>query len=286
MRLAGVPLRRGGPSDDRAQHDQGRPFPVRLRGLDRGEQGIDVLDVVARAGPVHGLRVPAVRGVAGRDVLAEGDVGVVLDGDVVGVVEHDEVAQLLVAGERRGLGRDAFHHVAVGRHHVDVVVEGAGARGGVGVEESPLPAGGHGHPDRGAQALSQRSGGDLDTAGVLVLRMPGGRRAPGPQRLQVLLLQAVAREVELDVEREAGVAAGEYETVPAEPPVVARIVPHDLLEQQIGERGQTHRRTGMSVAGLLHGVGGQYAYGVDRPHVQCAPSGPVRHRQGEGGVAR
>lgn len=95
--LARVALRRGRPSDDRAQHDQGGAGAFRLGRLDRGEQGVDVLDVVARTGPVHRLHVPAVRGIAGWDVLAEGDVGVVLDGDVVRVVEHHEVAQLLMA---------------------------------------------------------------------------------------------------------------------------------------------------------------------------------------------
>ena len=43
----------------------------------------DVLDVLAGLLPVDGLHVPAVRLVARRDVFGEGDVGVVLDRDLV-----------------------------------------------------------------------------------------------------------------------------------------------------------------------------------------------------------
>ena len=72
-----------------------------LAGLDRVVQGLDVLLVAGAAvGPVDVLDVPAVRRVAGRDVLGEGDVGVVLDRDLVVVVDQRQVAELLVAGER------------------------------------------------------------------------------------------------------------------------------------------------------------------------------------------
>ncbi len=89
-----------------------------------------------------GLDVPVV-GVAARgDVLGERDVGAVLDRDLVRVVpDHDEVAELLVARERGGLDGHALLQVAVGRDHVDVVVERARARRGVGVEQAALVAG-------------------------------------------------------------------------------------------------------------------------------------------------
>jgi hypothetical protein len=43
--------------------------------------------------------MPAVGVVAGADVLRLGDRGVVLDRNVVVVIDHDQVAELLVAGE-------------------------------------------------------------------------------------------------------------------------------------------------------------------------------------------
>jgi len=58
---------------------------------------IHVLDVPVPAAPAHALDMPAIGGVAGGNVLAEGDVGVVLDGNVVLVIEDDQAAQLLMA---------------------------------------------------------------------------------------------------------------------------------------------------------------------------------------------
>ncbi|CAM5581502.1 hypothetical protein SCYAM73S_04252 [Streptomyces cyaneofuscatus] len=285
MGLAGVLLGGRGPADDRPQQDQGRAAGLALRGLDGGEQGVDVLHVVAGAGEVDRLDVPAVRGVAGGHVLAEGDVGVVLDGDVVGVVEDDEVAELLASGQRTGLGRDAFHQVAVGGDDVHVVVEGAGAGRRVGVEEAALAAGGHGHADGGGEPLAERPGGDLDAPGVAVLGVAGGAGAPGSQRLQVVQLHAVTAQVQLDVEGEAGVAAGEHEAVAAEPLVVGRVVAHDLLEEQVREGRQAHRGAGVAVARLLHGVGGEQPDGVDGADVERAPARRVRDRQGQLRVA-
>ncbi len=87
--LARVLLGGRWPADDRVEHDQGRAAGFVLGGIDRGEQAVDVLDVPVRGAPVELLDVPAVGGVAGGGVLAHGDVGVVLDGDVILVIEDD-----------------------------------------------------------------------------------------------------------------------------------------------------------------------------------------------------
>ena len=116
------------PADDRLQDDERRLVGLALRRLDRGVELGDVLDVLAGLLPVDGLHVPAVRLVALGDVFGEGDVGVVFDRDLVGVVDHDEVAELLVTGERGCLARDALLQVAVAGDDVDEVVERARAR--------------------------------------------------------------------------------------------------------------------------------------------------------------
>ena len=145
--LAGVLLLRGWPADDRLQDDERRLVGLALRGLDRGVQFGDVFDVLAGLLPVDGLHVPAVRLVARLDVFGERDVGVVLDRDLVGVVDRDEVAELLVAGERRRLARDTLLQVAVAGDHVDEVVERARAGGGLRVEQAALVAGRVGEAD-------------------------------------------------------------------------------------------------------------------------------------------
>ena len=144
------------------------------------------------------------------------DVGVVLDGDLVVVV--DAATRLpscwWPASERR-LAADALLDVAVGGE----APRSCGRRrlspgGGVRVEQAALAAGGHGHADRVADALAERAGGGLDAGGVAVLGVARGQRAPGAQRLQVVQLQAVAGEVELDVEGQAGVAQRTARTGP------------------------------------------------------------------------
>jgi hypothetical protein len=112
-----------------------------LGGLDRRVQLGDVLDVLAGLLPVDRLHLPAVGLVALRDVLGEGDVRVVLDRDLVRVVDRDEVAELLVAGEAGGLAGHALLQVAVAGDHVHEVVERARAGGGLGVEQAALVAG-------------------------------------------------------------------------------------------------------------------------------------------------
>jgi hypothetical protein len=119
--------------------------------------------------------------------------------------------------QRRGLSGDAFHHVSVGGDDVDVMVEGAGALFGVGVEQPAFAACRHRHPHCTCHALSQRPGGDLHASGVPVLGVPGSGRVPGPVRFQIWQFQSVAGQVELDVESKAGVAAGEHEAIPPQP---------------------------------------------------------------------
>ena len=276
MGLAGALQLGGRPADDRLQLDEARLVGHGAGRVQRGLQRGDVLDVLGVVvGPVHRLHVPAVRGVAGRDVLGQRDVGVVLDRDPVAVVDQGEVAQPLGAGQRGRLAAHPLLDVAVGGQAVDVVVEGRLTGCGVGVQQPPLAALGHRHADRVGDALAQRPGGDLHAVGVPVLRVPGGLRVPGPQRLDVVQLETEAAEVELEVERQAGVPAGQHEAVAARPVGVGGVVPHHLLEQQVRDRRQTHRRARVAVADLLHGVGGEHPDGVDGAGVQVGP--PLRH---------
>jgi hypothetical protein len=67
------------------------------------------------------------------------------------------------------------------------------------------------------------------------------------------------------------VAGGEDEAVAAFPAVVGRVLVHDLLEQQVGDRGQAHRGAGVAGADLLHGVGGKDAGGVNGSLIGFCP---------------
>ena len=262
---AGVHLGRGGVADDGAHRDERRLIGDLLRRFDRF---LDAGDVLAA---LNHLDMPAVRLVARRGVLSERDVGVVLDGDLVVIPEDDQVAQLLGPGQRARLAGDALFHVPVGGDHIDVVIEGAGAGRSVGVEQAALETSRHCHSDRRGQSLAEGAGGDLDAPGMSELRMPGGLGVPGAQRLDVGQLQTETPEVQLNVEGEAAVAAGQDEPVAPQPFGVAGVVPHDPLEQGVGQRRQAHRGTGVAVADVLDGIGRQHPRRVDGAGVQGAP---------------
>ncbi len=66
-------------------------------GLRVGDGFLDADDVLAA---FHLLHVPAVGAVARGGVFAQRDVGVVLDRNLVVVVEHDQVAELLHGRQR------------------------------------------------------------------------------------------------------------------------------------------------------------------------------------------
>ena len=229
--------------------------------------GLRRLERLAQRGDVLGvsdvLDVPAVGGVARGDVLAEGHVGVALDRDVVVVIEHDEVAELLVAGEAAGLRRDALLHVAVGDEHQMVWSKTL----------SPGLASGSYRPRSRRAAMAMPTAVAMPwpsgpvvvstPSGVAVLRVTRGQAAPLPVELEVVEGQAVAGQVELDVEGQAGVPARKHEAVPADPVRVGRVVPEELLEEQVGGGRQAHRGSGVAVAGRLHGVHGQGSDQVD-----------------------
>ena len=269
--LARVHQIRCGITDNALDRDERRPVGDGPGAVDRGQ---DVRYVLAAFDP---LDVPSVRLVALRHVLGQRDRRVVLDRDLVVVIEDDEVAELLTAGDRRRLRGDALLDIAVGGDHVDVVVEGRGAGRCVRVEQAALPPRCHGHADRRREPLAQRPGGDLHTAGVPMLGVARRQRPPGPQRLEVGELQTVPGQVELDVEGQRGVPAGQHESVPADPIGIRRIVPHHALEQRIRQGSEAHRGSGVPVSDLLHGICGEHAYRVDGLRVQTRPvRGQVR----------
>ena len=245
----------------------GEPQPMCVRtaisdgrarlGLGGADRRVDGLDVVAVGDLLH---VPAVGLEARADVFGEGEVGGAVDGDVVVVVEDDELAQLLVTGERGGLAADALHHVAVAGEHVGEVVHDARR---VSVERRPEKALGDGHADGVGEALAEGPGGGLDAGGVPVLGMAGRLAAPLAERLQVVEAQVVAGEMEQGVEQHARVARRQHEAVAVGPGRIGRVEAEMAREQRVRHGGRTHRHAGMTGLGLLHAVDGQKADGVD-----------------------
>jgi hypothetical protein len=270
MGPSGVLRVRRRPGDDRGQTDE-RGTGIRASGLDGGVEGFDILVVVIACGEVDVLDVPAVGGVPGGGVLTEGDRGVVFDGDLVVVPDHQQIRQLLRAGQRGGLTGHALFEVAVGGEHDDRVIEGRGAGSRLGVEQSAFAASGHGHAHGRSQTGAERARGDLDAGGVSDLRMARCQRTPGAQRLEVVELEPEPGQVELDVLGERTVTAGEDETITADPSRVGRVVSEAVLIQVMGDGRQAHGRSRVPVPCLLHRIRGEEAGSVDCAIVEFSP---------------
>mmetsp|Transcript_9225 Transcript_9225/g.37722 ORF Transcript_9225/g.37722 Transcript_9225/m.37722 type:complete len:328 (-) Transcript_9225:30-1013(-) len=258
MDVVGVGLVGGAVADEGGHLDEGGAgigLGLVDRIADGVEVGVTVLDV---------LDVPAVRLVAGADILGEGDVGVAVDGDGVVIVEGDELAESPVGGEGGALTGHTLHVAAVTHDGVGVVVDDLA----VGLVEAAREVLlGHGEADGVADAHTEGTGGDLNAVGDEVLGVTGGHGVPLAEVLEVVVRDGgVAGEVHEGVVEHAAVARGEHEAVAVEPLVVLGVVGHGLAENHVAHGRAAHGKTGVAGVGLVDGVDRKEANGVDAVH--------------------
>ncbi len=253
MNLAGAGLG-AAVADDGADADE--------RGLGRLSLGckdcvLDRLEIVA-VGDV--LDVPVIGLEAPGHIFGKAELGGAVERDEVVVVEDDELAEAEGAGQRCGLMRDAFHHVAVAAEDVGVVIDDVV---GVAVVDGGEVLLCRGDADSHAEALTERAGGDLDAGGLAVLGVAGGVRSPLAELLELLHGKVVTGEVQRAVEQRGGVAVRQDEAVAVDPLGVRGIVLHQLVVQQIGDGGAAEGRAGVAGLGFFNSIDGEEAEGVD-----------------------
>ena len=205
-------------------------------------------------------RVPAVGAEARGAILGESDRGAGGEGHVVVVVEADQLAELQMAGQRGGFGGDAFHQIAITDQRVGVVVDDRDAVAVVARRQLCL---GDRHPDRIAEALAERTGGDLDAGRVRAFGMPRRAAGPLPELLEVVQRQVVAAHVQEAVEQRGAVPGREHEAVAVGPSRIGRIAFEIARPQRVGHRRGAERQAGMAAVGLLNHVDGKKTQGVD-----------------------
>src|SRR5664280_726868 len=131
-------------------------------------------------------------GEAHGHIIAESERSATLDGDVVVVVEPDQVRQPKMAGNRGSFVADAFHQVAVPAERVDAVVEKIVA---VFIELRGQPALRNGHAYRVPDALTQGAGRGFHSRHEAILGMPRSLRSPLPELLDIIERKIVAGPV-------------------------------------------------------------------------------------------
>ena len=208
-----------------------------------------------------GQHMPTIGLEAFGRVVAEPPDHLAVDGDAVVVVHADELAQLLHAGERGHLVRDALHHAAVAEKHVGVMIDDvvAGA-----VEGGAKRALRQRHAHGIGNTLAQRPGGGFDPEVQFALRVAGGLGAELAKILDLVHRQGIAREMQHRIQQHGRVAVRQHESVAVPPVRIARIELKHVAPQHLGDVGHPHGRARMARIGLLDSVHRQGTNGVGK----------------------
>jgi hypothetical protein len=233
MRSARIVLVRGPEADMAVDDDEGR----HVSGTPECFESLgETLRVVGIADPFD---VPAVGEKARRDVLAEGKIGVPLDGYLVAVVDPAQVAEHVVPRERRRFAGHAFHHVAVAADCINVVVEDREVGP---VEALCQPARGECHADAVGTTLSEGTGRCFDTRGQAIFGVTGTLAADFTESLDIvecdsrlsrLLVFGVDRlhagEMKQCVKQHRCMAVGQHEAIAIGPHRIVRVKAQESL---------------------------------------------------------
>src|ERR1700674_3312811 len=184
---------------------------------------------------------------------------------------------------RCGFRGNSFHHVAVAANRPDVVIEQFESRT---IEICRQPAFGDGHAHAVCDALTEWSGGGLDTRGQAVFGMPRRLAADLPEILDLIERQgrrwknfalrtyfSHARQMQQGIEQHGSVPIGKHEAVAVGPDWIFRVITQKLLPQTVGDRSESHRRTGMARVRLLHRVHRKSANRVDTQLIELCTGG-------------
>lgn len=152
---------------------------------------------------------------------------VLTNGNVVVVVESDQVAELEVTGSGGSLGGNTLHGATITEEAVSVVVDKLVAglvEGGSSLTLS------HGKTDGVGETLAKGTSGDLNAGGVVRLGVTGGLAVNLTEVLEVVHGEVIAEQVEQGVLQNAAMAVGEDEAVTVEPLGVLGVEPHELVK--------------------------------------------------------
>lgn len=170
---------------------------------------------------------------------------------MVVVVDGNQVAELQMTSGGSSLAGNALHGAAIAEECVGVVVDQLEARL---VEDS----GGVCLCDRKThsvcEALAKRTGGDFNAGCIVGLWMTGSLAVHLTERLEIVDAEVVAKQVQQGILEHAAVAVGKHETVAVEPLGVLGVEGHELVEQDVGDGGHAHGRTGVARVGGERGI--------------------------------
>mmetsp|Transcript_14645 Transcript_14645/g.29644 ORF Transcript_14645/g.29644 Transcript_14645/m.29644 type:complete len:487 (-) Transcript_14645:141-1601(-) len=244
-------------TDNGAAHEQLRlAVVVGLGVLDGGIHSLQIMSINDNSIPSHSL-------VTLDDILGLGELSHLVKGDIVRIVQDNEVVKLLVGSESSGLEGNTFLKAAITSKSEDVVVDD---RVLVGV----VSGGGHllssSHTNSVGNTLSERTSGGFNSRGgvlgVRELRVARGHGVVLTELLELIDRKVVTSKVKPRVDEHGSVSSGEDEAVTVDPLRVLRVVSHGLAPENSTDLSSTKRKTKVSRVGSSHTVHGETTFFV------------------------
>ena len=239
-------------SDDGVALDELRLSVV--GGLGGGDGFLDGIKVVS----VNFVGLPSVGLVSGDDVFGLGVFGHLVKSDFVGIVQDNEVVKLLVGGESGGLGGDTLLEATISGKSVDVVVEDLVV---VGVVDGGSHLFGGGHTDGVGDTLPKRTGGALNSGGVVFggreFRVTRGHGVVLTEVLDFFHRKVKSGKVQPGVKEHGSVSGGKDESITVDPGRVSSVVLHLGSVKGSSNFGGSERKTHVSRVGGGNGVHGK-----------------------------
>jgi len=178
-----------------------------------------------------------------------------VEGDIIGIVNEDEVIELVVASEGDGFHGDAFLHATVAGEDDDMVIENGEVWG---VEFGGGHFLGDGVSDGVGDALAEGTGGGFDAGGFVEFGVTWGPGAEGAEFLNLVVVDGgIAGEVEPGVEEHGAVTGAEDEAIAVEPMGIGGVVGEGLAEENGTDFCATEGETEVTGVAGMNGVHGE-----------------------------
>ena len=134
--------------------------------------------------------MPVVGCEAGDSILGESQIRRAVDGNVIVIVEIDQLSQAQMARQRGGFGGHALHQVAIRDNGIDEMIKQFLPELGCQVRLSD------GHAHARGESLPQGPGRRLHSRGQTILRMTGGLASPLSEVADLLQRKIVPGEMQ------------------------------------------------------------------------------------------
>ena len=185
-------LSRAAVADLGLNRNKGRTRGIRLCLLDGSADGIQVIAVL------HSQQLESKRLHALLHVLRKCDVRASLNGNLIGIVEHDQLAKAQGPCQGKCLGGNTFHHAAVPAQHVSIMVN---HRVSVLVKHGCQMGLSHRHAHGHAHTCAQGSCGGLNANRMSVFRMSRCQGIHLTEIHHVFLGQAISKQMKQRVKK-------------------------------------------------------------------------------------